>query len=337
LRSVYSEIDARPWTAGHWDHDYLIQKRCHSSVEGTAAMTRAQQLAQALGGRKAGADYVARCPAHNDRKPSLSISDANDGKVLVYCHAGCDQEQVITALRRRGLWRDDCHRLLSGMAPSAAVKSQPDANDAWRTRLAFAIWQFAKSPHGTLVETYLASRGIRLPLPTALRFHPGLKHPSGGIWPAMVALVTRGPDSKPIGIHRTYLARDGSGKAPLAPAKMMLGPCRGGVVRLGPVRDLVMVGEGIETCFAAMHATGHPAWAALSTSGLRTLDLPPDACDIIVLADGDDPGEAAARDAALRWCYEGRRVRVARPPQALDFNDVLLSPTSLMVEDCHVG
>src|SRR3984893_10382014 len=117
-----------------------IQKRCHSSVEGTAAMTRAQQLAQALGGRKAGADYaaitraqqlaqalggrkagadyVARCPAHNDRKPSLSISDANDGKVLVYCHAGCDQEQVITALRRRGLWRDDCHRLLSGMAPS---------------------------------------------------------------------------------------------------------------------------------------------------------------------------------------------------------------------------
>jgi hypothetical protein len=50
-----------------------------------------------------------------------------------------------------------------------------------------------------------------------------------------------------------------------------------------------------------MQATGHPAWAALSASGLRALDLPTDAREVIVLADGDDPGEAAARDAALRW------------------------------------
>ena len=58
-----------------------------------------------------------------------------------------------------------------------------------------------------------------------------------------------------------------------------------------------MVGEGIETCLAAMQATGHPTWAALSTSGLRSLDLPKDVRDVIVLADGDDAGEAAARTA----------------------------------------
>ena len=85
-----------------------------------------------------------------------------------------------------------------------------------------------------------------------------------------------------------------------------------------------MVGEGIETCLAAMQATGHPAWAALSTSGLRTLDLPDDVRDVIVLADGDDAGEAAARDCAWRWKREGRRVRIARPPQGMDFNDMLL-------------
>jgi hypothetical protein len=45
---------------------------------------------------------------------------------------------------------------------------------------------------------------------------------------------------------------------------------------------------GIQTCLAAMRATSHPAWAALSTSGLRTLDLPKDVRDVIVLADGDD-------------------------------------------------
>ena len=87
-----------------------------------------------------------------------------------------------------------------------------------------------------------------------------------------------------------------------------------------------MVGEGVETCLAAMQATGHSAWAALSTSGLRTLSLPEQIRRVIVLADADEPGEAAARDCALRWKLEGRRVRIARPPQGMDFNDLLLCP-----------
>jgi DNA primase len=87
---------------------------------------------------------------------------------------------------------------------------------------------------------------------------------------------------------------------------------------------MLMVGEGIETCLSAMQATGYPAWAALSTSGLRALDLPGSVREVIVLADGDDAGEKAACDAALRWSREGRRVRVARPPRGADFNDVLL-------------
>jgi putative DNA primase/helicase len=73
-----------------------------------------------------------------------------------------------------------------------------------------------------------------------------------------------------------------------------------------------------------MQLSGHPAWAALSTSGLRALDLPTDVRDVIVLADGDDAGEAAALDCGLRWKREGRRVRIARPPRGCDFNDTLL-------------
>ena len=84
-----------------------------------------------------------------------------------------------------------------------------------------------------------------------------------------------------------------------------------------------MVGEGIETCLAAMQATDHAAWAALSTSGLRSLDLPREVRNVIVLADGDDPGEAAAQACAWRWKREGRRVRIARPPWGMDFNDML--------------
>src|SRR5262249_19626065 len=198
--------------------------------------------------------------------------------------------------------------------------------DARKRRSAFAlmIWRACGPANATLVRTYLAARGITLPLPDTLRFHSNLKHPSGSIWPTMVALVTNGVDATPLAIHRTFLARDGNDKAPVDPEKMMLGPCRGGVVRLADAdpSGVLMVGEGIETCLSAMQATGYPAWAALSTSGLRALDLPNDVRCVIVLADGDEAGEAAARECALRWKRQGRRVRIARPPHGLDFNDM---------------
>lgn len=64
----------------------------------------AEELAGALGGqRKAGDQWVARCPAHNDARPSLWIKNAN-GKILLKCHAGCEQWEVIGALADLGLW-----------------------------------------------------------------------------------------------------------------------------------------------------------------------------------------------------------------------------------------
>jgi putative DNA primase/helicase len=281
----------------------------------------AEALARALGGRKSGSSWMARCPAHDDREPSLAISDAHSGRTLVRCHSGCDQWSVISALRARGLWTDAPSRSLARFGRS--VERKPGREELTRVAAALAIWSSSKSARGTIVEHYLRSRGIALRVPDALRFHAKLKHPSGGHWPAVVALVTKGADGRPIALHRTFLDRDGGGKAPVDPAKMMLGPCRGGAVRLGEAGGALMVGEGIETCLAAMQATGNAAWAALSTSGLRSLDLPRDVRDVIVLADGDEPGEAAAQDCARRWKREGRRVRIARPPQGMDFNDLL--------------
>jgi putative DNA primase/helicase len=288
------------------------------------AMT-AEAIAKALGGRKAGAAWMARCLAHDDRAPSLSIADTCDGKVLVRCHAGCEQRDVIAALRGRGVWDADERRPIRFSRKLDRVPPPETDSDAMRrTEAGLAIWRGSQSAAGTPVETYLRSRGLAIPIPPSICFHAGLKHPLGAVWPAMVALVTHGTDGKPIGIHRTFLARGGNGKAPVDPMKMMLGPCRGGAVWLGPAGDGMMIGEGIETCLAAMQASGRPAWAALSTSGLRALDLPREVREVIVLADGDDPGEAAAQDCAWRWKREGRRVRIARPPPGTDFNDLLM-------------
>jgi hypothetical protein len=77
-----------------------------------------------------------------------------------------------------------------------------------------------------------------------------------------------------------------------------------------------------------MTATGWPAWAALSTSGIASLILPPLplAATVVILADNDPSGagERAAHTAAQRWLAERRRVRIAMPPEpGTDFNDVL--------------
>jgi putative DNA primase/helicase len=78
---------------------------------------------------------------------------------------------------------------------------------------------------------------------------------------------------------------------------------------------------------AAMRAAAMPAWAALSTSGIKALLLPPVVRTVIILADHDvnGAGERAARAAAERWLAEGLRVQLAMPPEpGSDFNDVLV-------------
>jgi len=63
----------------------------------------ARQIITALGGKWSGNHGQARCPAHEDKNPSLTVTQAG-GKVLVYCHAQCTQEAVLDALRARRLW-----------------------------------------------------------------------------------------------------------------------------------------------------------------------------------------------------------------------------------------
>jgi putative DNA primase/helicase len=284
----------------------------------------AEGLARALGGHRVGDHWMARCPAHADTTPSLAISMSPEGKVLLYCHAGCAQLNVLASLRDANLWPASSPLTL-GLAASTASTGKI-GNQRGRSQSAMTIWQRTTSAAESLaVKNYLKSRAIRLPPPDRVRFAPSLKHRDGLYFPTIVSLVTSGLDDRPIGIQRTFLAADGLEKAPVDSPRLSLGPCSGGAVRLAPLGNgPLMVGEGIETCLAAMQATGQPAWAALSTSGLRSLSLPPDVRDVVVLVDGDEPGRHAANAAAEKWTREGRQVRLAEAPSGLDFNDLLM-------------
>ena len=67
-------------------------------------MTTINQLSALDKFKSVGSDrYVACCPAHDDKSPSLSLTEVGR-KVLFHCFVGCSQTEVIDALRARGLW-----------------------------------------------------------------------------------------------------------------------------------------------------------------------------------------------------------------------------------------
>jgi putative DNA primase/helicase len=143
----------------------------------------------------------------------------------------------------------------------------------------------------------------------------------------MVALVEH-VDRGPVAVHCTYLRPDGSGEADIEKPKAIFGPCGGGAVRLGAPRtgEWLAVAEGIETALSIAVTCSMPTWAALSAGGIKDLTLPAEATHVVICADHDasGAGERAAHDAAARWLAEGRRVRLAMPPESgADFNDVL--------------
>jgi hypothetical protein len=247
------------------------------------------------------------------------LRDGNRG-LVVRCWAGCQTREVFAELRRRGLIAG---RFGDARAAPAAP-SNDGANAARRTALARRIWNAAKDARGSPVVSYFAARGITIPLPPSLRWAPTLRRPDGSHGPAMVARVD-GLDGGLIGVHRTYFDRNADGVWRRRD-RASLGPVGGGAVRLAPAAKELLTGEGVETTLAGMVATGLPSWAALSTTGLKALLLPRDVRSVIICADNDDngAGEQAARAAARRWLAEGRRVRIALPPERdTDFADLL--------------
>src|SRR5690242_9672216 len=119
----------------------------------------AKEIARALGGRKAGTVWMACCPAHDDRDPSLAITDAVNGKVLVYCHAGCEQREVIAALQARGAWTSTGqHPGRSFPRAGQQSAAEPDRDTMNRTEASLGVWRASHLPGSTPVEAYLRSR-----------------------------------------------------------------------------------------------------------------------------------------------------------------------------------
>lgn len=270
----------------------------------------ANQLGKAI---RTGNGWSCLCPAHDDHKPSLSLSLSEEGTLLAHCYAGCSFPYILSALRTRGLLEKSDFLQQRERLPKAP------------NEMVLRIWHESVCAEGTYVETYLRSRGICGDIPPTLRFHPRLFHNSQTYPPAMVAAITLWPSKTVASIHRTYLTADGTDKATLSPNKMMLGSTKGGAVRLSPIGTKLILAEGIETALSCLYATNIPTWSCLSTSGMMDIVVPPLEItqDIIICADGDGAGQNAANKLANRLHRDGYGVRIAPSPQGQDFNDIL--------------
>jgi nucleotide-binding universal stress UspA family protein len=294
-------------------------------------MSEAERITRALGGDWRGNSGLAPCPicqpeGRRDQR-ALSISDSA-GRLLVHCHkSGCD---VLRELQARNL--ADAGKGRSAYDPEEAKRRKAEEAQRFAKRLKAAhdLFSAGVSCEGTPAQTYLEGRGIvgmRFNrVSRTLRFHPSVLHgASGQRLPAMLAQI-RGHKGQRLGVHRTFLKPDGSGKADVEPQKMMLGPSSGGSVRFGPDNQVIALAEGIETALSVSQGSRLTVWATLSTSGLKGLILPPPpvAEVIVIAADNDPAGITAAEQAAERFEREGRAVSITYPrEEGTDFNDLL--------------
>ncbi|TVV76029.1 CHC2 zinc finger domain-containing protein [Sphingomonas solaris] len=283
-------------------------------------------ISRSLKLKKASREWSACCPFHADRTPSFTIY-ANDRRFMCF---GCGAEgDAIDWVRRfYGVSLIDAIELIASQAlpASGTVRNdniKPEQN-ADRSAEALDIWAASLPPEGTPAEAYLRSRRLILPIPASIRF---ARIPLGRrpIMPALVALVT-GPDDQPCGIQRTFLTEAGhKANLPGGRVKLSLGRVRGGAIRLAPATHGLFIVEGLEDGLTLMQQLGRPAWIAAGSGMLPAMRLPHHLSGVVIGADSDNAGRAAAERAELAFKAQGVAAATIFPAEGFkDFNGELL-------------
>lgn len=231
-----------------------------------------------------------------------------------------------------------CHRCsLAGSVTGERISTyQPSAPIARKREPEAGFHNFAKSIwQSTLPITpecvagiYLLTRNCRLPpYDSDLRWIPSLKHYStGGTYPALVGLVTNAITCEPLGLHRTWLRADGSGKADVEPnRKQLCKPLTDGVIRIwanDAVEYGLGVGEGIESTLSLAHDFV-PVWCCMNANHLKNFPILAGVESLTISVDHDRAGIDAARACKSRWKTAGRRVHtILSKTPGHDLNDV---------------
>jgi len=245
-----------------------------------------------------------------------------------------------------GSWEPSPRPDPAPIPPAWTTTSKPAPNDS-----ALRLWHRAGPIARTLGETYLQHRAITVNAGKACRFHNNV-----GYWlgdpdnpdgpprllhrgPALILGFRYGDDPETVGVHRVYLddrgrklrLDDPDEPGELLPAKKASGLFRGCHIRFGewPSDDAgdgieAVASEGPENCLSLCQGLNLPGLCSLSSGNLPLVRLPSSVKSVVIGADPDPAGMAAATKAQISFAEQDVEARVIVPPEgAGDWNDVL--------------
>jgi len=221
------------------------------------------------------------------------------------------------------------------------IKNSSSSNSK-NTKKNKRIWNEAKNDSG-IIKEYLKHRGLSGLVPKGIRLHSNLsfyeinnkKIKDHGNYPAMISPIMNG--RKLVGIHKTWLNKDGKGKIPFEGSKKtgkIGSTISGGVIKLFPIETgkPLVIAEGIETAIAVHEATGWPCWACVTAINFQKIKIPQNVKLIYLAVDLDKSGtgERESEKLARKLLKESRQVFLVVPSgpiseneKSLDWLDVL--------------
>jgi putative DNA primase/helicase len=268
-------------------------------------MTTAESIYSAQGGKpKAGGGYMCHCPAHDDKNPSLSVDDGDNGRPLIKCWSGCTQESVINALKSRGVWLDDEMSLTP-----AELKAQ--RGEAERRKAVRIESELAKKAKAAIKARKILDGAVEDPAKHPYAIKKGVSlgdKVRRGLWPQrnwLDALLVPGYASDKRLSTVQAINIDGE-KDFLSGGRITA--CFHPIGTISGASGLVVIGEGLATVAAVCEVMGCPGVVAFSAGNLEPVareirQLAPLA-DIALIADDDqkpgghNPGEESAMYAA---------------------------------------
>lgn len=255
----------------------------------------ARVLSRVQGAKPNGRGWLARCPAHDDRTPSLSIAQGDDGRALLHCHAGCEVKAICGALgiEERELFdaSDASPRPTHSTRTGAPASSTEPPRSQWSFPRAADALRDLEGRHGKAAATwrYLASDGTpvgviaRWDTPQGKVIRPISRATSGTGW------VQAGmPCPRPLYRLPELIANESS--------------------------ERIFVTEG-EKAAEAVRAVGFVATTSPhgAKSAAKADWSPLAGRDVIILPDRDEPGMAYAEE-VRRLCAKAgaKSVRIVR-------------------------
>lgn len=261
------------------------------------------------------------CPiCRNGPKSDSFRFDDNGGKgtwICSHCNAGTGVDLVMKVKGVDFKGAVDIIAPLAGHVKFEAPKARVDTTPEAKAEMT-ALWRRARPLDGKDVASrYLIGRGIPKPAQALfLRLVDDLPYIEGderGSFPCLLAKFSA-PDDKSALLHRTWLAPDGSDKAPVSkPRKFFRGtiPC-GGSVRLAEATETLGIAEGIETALAASSVHKISVWACCSAGELGKFQPPAVCKHLLIFADNDASftGQLSAYSLARRLASVPRERRL---------------------------